>query len=214
MIAHMDRRLVLGVARAAFALLVLLAIIVQVNTSIGQGTFDPTKFFAFFTILSNSFGLVLFLVLAARWRSHGTVTTDLLRGASVVYLTVTFIVVVILLSGAELQVAVPWVDFVVHKLFPVVVVIDWLIDPPVTRLAVRQALLWLAYPLIWVVLTLVRGAIDNWYPYPFLNPANGGYGSVAVVSAAIFVGSLVIIAIVVALGNTMRDRGRMVPSTI
>jgi hypothetical protein len=131
----------------------------------------------------------------------------------VVYLTVTFIVVVILLSGAELQVAVPWVDFVVHKLFPVVVVIDWLIDPPVTRLTVRRALVWLAYPLIWVVLTLIRGAIDNWYPYPFLNPANGGYGSVSVVSAAIFAGSLVIIAIVVSMGNAMRDRGRMVPSS-
>jgi hypothetical protein len=77
MIAHMDRRLLLGVARAGFALLVLLASVVQVNTSIGQGTFDPTKFFAFFTILSNSFGLVLFLVLAARWRSGGSVTTDL-----------------------------------------------------------------------------------------------------------------------------------------
>jgi hypothetical protein len=44
MIAHMDRRLLLGVARAGFALLVLLASVVQVNTSIGQGTFDPTKF--------------------------------------------------------------------------------------------------------------------------------------------------------------------------
>src|SRR5437899_11977087 len=117
MIALMDRRLLLGVARAAIALLVFLAIVVQVNTSVGQGTFDPTKFFAFFTILSNSFGLALFLILAARWRSNGSITTDLLRGASVVYLTVTFIVVVILLSGAELQVAIPWVDFVVNKLF-------------------------------------------------------------------------------------------------
>ena len=169
MIAHVDRRLLLGVARAAIALLVFLAIVVQVNTSVGQGTFDPTKFFAFFTILSNSFGLVLFLVLAARWRSNGSVTTDLLRGASVVYLTVTFIVVVTLLSGAELQVAIPWVDFVVHKLFPVVVLIDWLIDPPLTRLTVRQALVWLAYPLIWVVLTVIRGALDGWFPYPFLN---------------------------------------------
>lgn len=57
-------------------------------------------------------------------RSLGSPTLDLLRGASVVYLTVTFIVVVLLLSGADLQVAVPWVDFVLHKLFPVVVVPD------------------------------------------------------------------------------------------
>jgi hypothetical protein len=67
--------------------------------------------------------------------------------------------------------------------------------------------------LVWVVFTLIRGAIENWYPYPFLDPANGGYGSVAVVSAGIFVGFLVIIAITVTLGNTMRDRGRR-PVTI
>jgi hypothetical protein len=34
------------------------------------------------------------------------------------------IVVVLLLSGADLQVAVPWVDFVLHKLLPFVVVIE------------------------------------------------------------------------------------------
>ncbi|HEY8637293.1 MAG TPA: Pr6Pr family membrane protein [Candidatus Limnocylindrales bacterium] len=112
-----------------------------------------------------------------------------------------------------MQVAVPWVDFVLHKLFPVVVVLDWLIDPSLTRLTFRQSLVWLVYPLVWVVFTLIRGAIENWYPYPFLDPANGGYGSVAVVSAGIFVGFLVIIAITVTLGNTMRDRGRR-PVTI
>ena len=95
-----------------------------------------------------------------------------------------------------------------HKLFPVIVVLDWLIDPPVTRLTFRQALVWLVYPLIWTAFTIVRGAIDGWYPYPFLDPANGGYGSVIVVSAAIFVGFLAIIWITVWLGNAMRDRRR------
>jgi hypothetical protein len=204
----MDRRLALGLARAAFALLVLFAIVVQVNTTIGKGNFNPTKFFAFFTILSNLFGAALFLVLAARWRSEPSTTTDMLRGGSVGYLTVTFIVVVLLLSGADLQVAIPWVDAVLHKIFPVVVVIDWLIDPPTRRLTFRQSLLWVTYPLIWVAFTLLRGRIDNWYPYPFLNPANGGYGSVAFYVLTILVGFFVISAITVALGNAMRDRGR------
>jgi hypothetical protein len=83
----------------------------------------------------------------------------------------------------------------------------------VSRLTIRQALVWLAYPLIWLVLTVIRGAFDGWYPYPLLNPANGGYVSVAIVSAAIFAGSLLIIWIVVTFGKMMRDRGRMVPST-
>lgn len=94
-----------------------------------------------------------------------------------------------LLSGADLQLAVPCVDFVLHKLFPVIVVVDWIVDPPVTRLNFRQALVWLVYPLIWTGFTIVRGAIDGWYPYPFLDPANGGY-----------------VWLTVWLGKAMRDR--------
>ncbi len=200
----------LAVIRAGFALLTVAAIVIQMQTNIGQGRFDPTRFFAFFTIQSNVFGALVFLALAARWRSRPSATMEILRGASVAYLTVTFIVVIWLLSGADLQVAIPWVDFVLHKLFPVVVVLDWLVDPPSIHLTMRHALIWLAFPLIWSVATLVRGALDGWYPYPFLDPANGGYGSVAFYVLAIFVGFLVIAAIAVGLGNVMRDRGQPV----
>lgn len=204
----MDKRQVLGLVRGGSALIVFIAIVVQLANNIGGGTFNPTRYFAFFTILSNLFGATLFLVLAARWRSAHNPTLDLLRGASVLYLTVTFFVVIALLSSADLQVAIPWVDFVVHKFFPVVVLIDWLVDPPRARLTYRQSLLWLVYPLIWVVFTLIRGAVDNWYPYPFLDPAHGGYGSVAVVSAAILVGFLVLATAIVAVGNALGDRSR------
>lgn len=203
-----NKRAILAAGRAAFALLVMVAVVVQINVNIGKGTFNPTRFFAFFTILSNLFGAGLFLALAARWRSARSATFDLLRGASVVYLTVTFIVVVLLLSGADLQVAVPWVDTVLHKIFPIVVVIDWLIEPPASWLTVSRALRWLAYPLVWLVFTLIRGAFENWYPYPFLNPANGGYGAVAFYCVAILVGFLVISAITVVAGNALGGRGR------
>jgi hypothetical protein len=197
---------VLALLRGIVALLVLAAIAVQIIDNVGQGTFNPTRFFAFFTILSNLFGAILFLVLAARYRESRSDTLDLLRGANVVYLTVTFIVVIWLLSGADLQVAIPWVDFVLHKLFPVLAVIDWLIDPPINWITPRRALVWLAYPLVWVTATLIRGAADGWYPYPFLNPANGGYGSVAFYVTTILVGFLAISAVTLWLGNAVRER--------
>ena len=107
--------------------------------------------------------------------------------------------------GEDVQLDLQWVDFTLHKFFPVVVVLDWLIDPPTVRLSWRTALLWLAYPLVWVTFTLVRGALDGWYPYPFLDPANGGYSTVAVYFVTILVFILVIGGAVVALGNV---RGR------
>lgn len=203
--AALERRQVLAIVRGASALLVLFSIGFQGFTLAGgPGGFDPTRFFAFFTILSNLFGAVLFLYLALRWRAPRSATLDVMRGASVVYLTVTFIVVILLLSGADLQVAVPWVDFVVHKVFPVIVVLDWLVDPPAVRITPRHIGWWFVYPIVWVTLTLIRGAADGWYPYPFLNPANGGYGSVAFYFVAILVGFFVISAAVMAIGNARR----------
>ncbi len=205
--------MVIGGYRAAIALLVLFAIAVQIQTNVAAGTFNPTRFFLFFTILSNLFGAVLFLVLAARWGARAA-RLDFARGASVAYLTVTFIIVIWLLSGADLQVAIPWVDFVLHKLFPVVVLADWLLVPPMQPITFRQGLWWLSFPLAWVAFTLLRGAIDGWYPYPFLNPANGGYGSVAFYFVVILLGFVVLSAVIVAIGNAMRERrGALQPAT-
>jgi hypothetical protein len=202
----MDRRFALAVVRAVVGIAVLLAIAYQAWLIIDSGLFRPLRFFAFFTIISNLFGAILWLWLAARWKRGRTRLDDLLRGASVLYLVVTFIVVVVLLSGAELSLSNPVVDFIVHKLFPILVVIDWIVDPPETDLRMRDVGLWLIFPLAWVALTLVRGAVDGWYPYPFLDPDNGGYRSVAYHVAAIFAGFLVIAGGIVALGDFGRDR--------
>jgi hypothetical protein len=198
---RMERRQVLTVVRALSVGMVLAAIVAQAITLANAGVFDATRFFAFFTIQSNLIGVAAFAWLLAsrsRRRSRGL---ELLRGAAAVYLTVTFFVVIFLLSGVDVQLQLGWVDIVLHKLFPVVVVLDWIIDPPTTRLTYRDALLWLAYPIAWTVLTLIRGAMDGWYPYPFLNPASGGYGQVAVTVVAITVAVLVIAAVAVVLGN-------------
>jgi len=202
----MDRRRALAVVRAVVGVAVLLAIGYQAWLIIGSGLFRPLRFFAFFTIISNLFGAVLWLWLAARWKRARTRTDDLLRGASVLYLVVTLIVVVVLLSGAELSLSNPVVDVIVHRLFPILVLLDWLVDPPETDLRMRDVGLWLIFPLVWVALTLLRGAIDGWYPYPFLDPDNGGYRSVAYHVAAIFAGFLVIAGGIVPLGDFGRDR--------
>ena len=202
----MDRRLALALFRAATAAVVIVAILYQIRLNLDSGLFRPLRFFAFFTILSNLFAGVLWLWLAARWKVTRTRRDDLLRGASVLYLVLTFIVVVILLGGAELQVADPRVDFIVHKLFPVLVVIDWIIDPPETDLRLRDVGLWLIFPVVWVALTLLRGAFDNWYPYPFLDPDNGGYRSVAYHVIAILAALLVIAGGTIGLGDVGRDR--------
>jgi hypothetical protein len=60
------------------------------------------------------------------------------------------------------------------------------------------------YPPIYLVYTLTRGAIVNWYRYPFLNPAKvGGDGVVALYCVGIFLAFLVVVALI-ALGIWLR----------
>lgn len=191
----------LQVVRAASAALVILAIVVQAIVLAQAGRFDPTRFFAFFTIQSNLIGVATFAWLVANGERPRSRALELLRGAAAVYLTVTFVVVILLLSDVDVQLQVGWAEFTLHKLFPVIVVLDWLIDPPRVALRYRDGLIWLAYPLIWTALTMVRGAADGWYPYPFLDPANGGYATVVVTIVAITVGFLVLSAAMIALGR-------------
>ncbi len=204
----MDRHLILTLVRAGSIVLVVVAIAAQAITLADAGSFEPSRFFAFFTILSNLIGVAAFAWLVAAGDGPRSRGLELLRGAAVVYLTVTFFVVIFLLSGIDVQLQLVWVDVVLHKIFPVIVFLDWVVDPPTTRLSVNDGLLWLIFPLAWTGVTLVRGEVDGRYPYPFLDPANGGYGQVAATTVAITVGFLVISAIALAIGNRLARAGR------
>lgn len=202
----MDGYRTLTRVRAGSIVLVVAAIIAQAFALADADAFDPTRFFAFFTILSNLIGVAAFGWLVARGDRPRSRGLELLRGAAVVYLTVTFFVVILLLSGVDVQLQLVWVDVVLHKIFPVVVVLDWIVDPTRTRLSFRDGLLWLVFPLAWTGVTVVRGTADGWYPYPFLNPANGGYGTVAITVVAITIGFAVIAAATIAIANRRNER--------
>ena len=202
----MTLRKILGIVRIASVVIVLAAIVTQAIVLANAGAFDPTRFFAFFTILSNLIGATLLLVGVVRWRTPRSDRIDRLRGGAVVYLMVTFIVFALLLADTDVDLAIPWVNSVLHEIIPIVIVIDWLIDPPTARLTNRQGLLWLSFPAAWIVYALVRGAIVGRYPYPFLDPANGGYGTVAVYVVMILLLMLAMCAAVVAIGNWARVR--------
>ena len=122
------------------------------------------------------------------------------------YLTVTLVVFALLLADTDVDTAIPWVNTVVHQVFPLAVILDWLIDPPGEPITFRRSLWWLAYPLAWVAYTLVRGPLAGWYPYPFLDPANGGYPTVALYVVAILASGIALCAIIAGVSRMLGAR--------
>jgi hypothetical protein len=181
----MSRRSILAAYKLFFAVLVFIAILVQFINGLLHNGLVPVNFFSFFTIDSNVFAAVVFVLSGVAYlQGRQTQSIIGLRGAALIYMTVTGVIYALLLAGLEqsLQTTIPWVNFILHYMFPVVVIADWFIDSPGERIDYRTALLWLIFPIVWLIYTLIRGPFAHWYPYPFLNPANGGYGQVAITS--------------------------------
>jgi hypothetical protein len=197
------RGLIIG-GRLFFGALSLFAIIVQLFRSISLH-FSVVSYFSYFTNLSNIFAAVVLIVGAIYLIQYHEPTPreDSIRGASVLAIVIVGIVYFLLLRNEELGGLLGWVNIVVHGVTPVAVLADWLQLPPKTKLGMAQVASWLIYPLVYLVYTLIRGPIAKFYPYPFLNPAKGGYGTVAIYSIAIFVVFLVFGALLTWLGNRL-----------
>jgi hypothetical protein len=198
--------MVLAFLRVAFAALAVVAILVQMLDLADRGVLNPVNFFSYFTIQANLIAVAALLWAAAAVRASSNPRLDFFRGAATTYMTVTFVVFALLLADTDVDTAIVWVDRVLHRVLPIVMMTDWLIDPPAVRIDLRRAWWWLSYPLAWVIYTMIRGAMVGTYPYPFLDPANGGYGAVLGYSVAILVGMLLFIYAIVRIGNAMRER--------
>ncbi len=193
------------VGRLGFGVLTLVALGVQLSVTIDH-RLSVVNFFSFFTNLSNIFGAVVLVYLAIR-----PGTGDSVRGAATTYLAITGIVYNLLLRGEDLGVLKPWINVVLHVVMPIVMLLDWLLDPPGRPIPLRRALWWLAFPLVYVGYSLIRGAVVAWYPYPFLNPAHpGGYARVFGFGVGIALAFVAVIAALTQLGNRLAAR-RLLP---
>ena len=65
-----------------------------------------------------------------------------------------------------------------HILTPLAFVLAWLIVGPRGWISLKLIMASFILPLSWILLTLIRGAIVDAYPYPFVNVVKLGYGPV------------------------------------
>lgn len=190
--------------RVLLGLLVLVALAKLYYDASGRAGFSPINFFSYFTNLSNILGACLFIYCGLRGDVDSLVV-DLLRGAATVYLATTGIVYNLLLTGEAVGVINPYANALIHAVMPLAAVGDWLLFPPKNRIPLQKAWLWLLFPVAYVTYSLIRGPIANWYPYPFLNPAKGGYGSVVAVCIGIAIALVLLVYAVVWTGNRQRS---------
>ncbi|PPG70558.1 hypothetical protein C5C31_05115 [Rathayibacter rathayi] len=200
-------RVPVALVRLVVAAAVLLAVIATAVDTAARGPLNPVNFFGFFTIQGNILLAVVLAVTAmfALLRRPTPVRVTLARGACTGYIVVVGLVYNTLLTSVAGGVALPWANTVMHVLFPIYGLLDWLLVADRPALPWRRLWLVVVYPILWLAVVLIRGATDGWVPYPFLDPATG-YGRVTVFVAAVAVAFLLSGALIWALSRVRIPR--------
>lgn len=191
-------RLWSGVVAAVCLLGVLLQIVssaVNPSERFPTGAASAANIFSFFTILTNLLLGVTSLLLARGrppFGSRGGTVLRVLHLDAILGIAVTGVVYHLVLAPLDDPRGLAAVaNFLLHTAAPVLGVVGWLVVGPRGLTTLRTVLLAAVYPVAWFAVTLVRGAVIGWYPYPFVNVAVLGYGRVALnslVVAVLFLG--------------------------
>lgn len=164
------------------------------------------NFFGFFTVQSNLLAAAVLLLLGGHDLTGRAQPgwLPVARGCVTVYVIIVGIVYAVLLAplGEAGGVPIAWANTVLHIISPILMPVGWLVfrdRPPLPW----RALPWvLAYPFVWLLVVLLRGATDGWVPYPFLAPSNG-YPTVFGYCLAIFALGMGVGAVVWWLGRLL-----------
>jgi hypothetical protein len=97
------------------------------------------------------------------------------------------------------------VDELLHSVVPLLFLLYWLVFIPKTGLQYKDVLPWMVFPLVYIVLALVRGAFSGFYPYPFVDVGKLGSGRVLLNTVLFTLAFFVLSFIFVWIANRMRE---------
>ncbi len=162
------------------------------------------RFFSFFTILTNIL-VALYLYSNFFNTMKGPFSIFAKRSA------LTALTAFILLVGIVYQVILRgiWeptglqrlIDELLHTIIPIYFFVYWFLYANPVDIRFRPALYWLAYPLLYFFVIIVRGHFSGFYPYPFLDVGEIGYSGVAQSFAVICGFTLLLMALLVFIGK-------------
>jgi hypothetical protein len=172
----------IGGLRVLISLALLGSITWQVTDRLAHGLFRPAEYFAYFSIQGTLICAVVLGVTGLR-AIQGLSETKLIylvRLSTTVYVTVISVVYNALLRGLPGDIRDNGYNWpvmpneIIHVWGPVFMVLDWLLVAGFSSVRLRAAFWVVLYPIAWILFSVVRGNIDGWWAYWFLDPTDKG----------------------------------------
>jgi hypothetical protein len=165
-----------------FALAVQMYVLVSNTPGNGLTPLEAVgRFFIFFTILSNILVAVSLTILlvnphsaSGRYFNKASVIT-----AIALYILIVGLVYNIILRSlwhpAGLQ---KLADELLHVAIPLLFIVYWFFFASKKGLTWMHPFRWLIFPALYLVYVLIRGALEGFYPYPFIDANELSFGRV------------------------------------
>ncbi|UKA74263.1 Pr6Pr family membrane protein [Arthrobacter sp. FW306-07-I] len=202
---HPDRPWI-RVLRVLTGLAVLAAVVQKtVDATLPGNDVDIAQLYSEFTVQGNlAFGLVL-MISGVRRRGSLPYWWDHFFGGLVLYLVMTGIIYVVLVAPPgepwwtwDLY----WPQLVHHRLAPLVAALDWVLVTRTVRGPWWRPAAWLGYPVVFLAFSWIRGGLDGWYVYDFLDPTiDGGWPRVLATTGQVLAAFLAVAVLVHSAGN-------------
>lgn len=173
---------VIGGIRALAALALLSSVIWQITDRLANDLFRPAEYFAYFSIQGTLIATVVLGLTGVRALKSlpETRLITIVRLCATVYFTVIAVVYNALLRGLPGDIrdagynwpVVP--NEIIHVWGPIILLLDWLLVAGFSSVRLRAAFWVVVYPLAWILFSVIRGNVDGWWAYWFLDPTDEG----------------------------------------
>lgn len=89
-----------------------------------------------------------------------------------------------------------------HTVTPLLSMVYWIFFVPRFQPSLKKSVLWLIYPLSYLFITLWRGGMSGFYPYPFINVNELGYPHVLLNAAGLLAGFLMLMGLLIVINES------------
>lgn len=139
------------------------------TTSVLEANF---RFFTYFTILTNII-VSIYLTLVA-FKKQTNENSGILTAITVYITIVGFIYQIILRGTWEPKGFQRIIDELLHSIIPVLMIIFWYLFENKKALKYSQIPKWTIFPILYLIVILIRGNFSGFYPYPFVDVGSFG----------------------------------------
>lgn len=165
------------------------------------------RFFGYFTVDTNILVALSFTFIALN--SNSRLGKFFTKASTVTAITAYIIIVgitynIFLRSTWNPQGLQKLADELLHSVIPIVYVIFWVAFVPAEKLKWKYSLLWLIYPIVYMVYAFVFGVVTKFYPYPFVDVNELGYNKALMNAGLVLVVMFLLSLALIGTGKIMK----------